>query len=296
MGIGRPLGPTVCRYCHSQAGDGMAKDETTTKGRGRVAGSVGYFDRTAEVWASQYDQPTVGGHVLRERRDRVMALLEGRSGTLLDVGCGSCVLAADFVARGFDYWGVDAAYRMVERGRAALEAVNGRACAADTTGLPFPDASFDAVVCLGVIDRVPDPDRAAAEMARVVKPGGVILTSFLNRWSPYYAWRLGVFYPAVRMARSALAAAGRRSAAPGLATRAWRFRPRSVERLFADPDLSLVATSYYNYNVLLPPLDELFPRTAARVAARLSVVDASRLRSLGGAFVAAVARAPTDRP
>lgn len=43
---------------------------------------------------------------------------------------------------------------------------------ADAAELPFPDNSFDAVLCLEVIEHVPTPARVMAEIARVLKPGG----------------------------------------------------------------------------------------------------------------------------
>jgi ubiquinone/menaquinone biosynthesis C-methylase UbiE len=41
--------------------------------------------------------------------------------------------------------------------------------------LPFPDASFDTVVCTLAVCAMPDRDRALAEMHRVVRPGGRLL-------------------------------------------------------------------------------------------------------------------------
>lgn len=46
-----------------------------------------------------------------------------------------------------------------------------------TLPLPFPDASFDAVCCLEVLELMPDAQAALYEMARVLRPGGTLLTS-----------------------------------------------------------------------------------------------------------------------
>jgi len=49
----------------------------------------------------------------------------------------------------------------------------------DAQQLPFPDRSFDAVCCLEALEFMPSPQRVLAEMARVLRPGGVLL--FTNR-------------------------------------------------------------------------------------------------------------------
>lgn len=45
----------------------------------------------------------------------------------------------------------------------------------DAHALPYPDASFDTVVCTLSLCAIPDPDRAVAQMTRVLRPGGRLL-------------------------------------------------------------------------------------------------------------------------
>lgn len=47
----------------------------------------------------------------------------------------------------------------------------------DITSIPVPDASFDAVLCTEVLEHVPEPAEAVREMARILRPGGVLLLS-----------------------------------------------------------------------------------------------------------------------
>lgn len=51
----------------------------------------------------------------------------------------------------------------------------------DIFHLPFPDASFDSVVCIRVIHHFADPRPAIAEMARVLKPGGTLVLEAANK-------------------------------------------------------------------------------------------------------------------
>jgi SAM-dependent methyltransferase len=61
----------------------------------------------------------------------------------------------------------------------------------DLTAVPAPDASFDVILCTEVLEHVPDPAAAIAEMARLLRPGGrVLLTaplgSFLHQLPYHY--------------------------------------------------------------------------------------------------------------
>ena len=79
----------------------------------------------------------------------------------------------------------------------AKEAVNlkdtVRFVCGDATALPFSDRSFDAVTLFDVIEHIDDDDEAAAEVGRVIKPGGYVLLS-----TPCEHWR----YPRYRSMRS----------------------------------------------------------------------------------------------
>jgi len=65
----------------------------------------------------------------------------------------------------------------------------GHAGKADAEHLPFPDASFDTVVCVLALCSIPDPARALTEMRRVLVPGGTLLLidHVGSTWPPVYA-------------------------------------------------------------------------------------------------------------
>ncbi|MGC3999516.1 MAG: class I SAM-dependent methyltransferase [Anaeromyxobacter sp.] len=103
----------------------------------------------------------------------VDALARGR---VLDVGCGPGALAAWLAERrgGAALSAVDPTEHFVEACRERIPGADVRLAPAEA--LPFPDATFEAALAQLVFSFVADGPRAAAEMARVVRPGGVVAT------------------------------------------------------------------------------------------------------------------------
>lgn len=108
---------------------------------------------------------------------------ERATSTILDVGCGGGLLAEEFARLGLRVTGIDPAPESVETAR--THAVAAGLDIAYRTGcgecLPFEDASFDAVACCDVLEHVDDPAVVVAEMARVLRPGGLLLYDTINR-------------------------------------------------------------------------------------------------------------------
>ncbi len=102
---------------------------------------------------------------------------------VLDLGCAGGFMAEALDARGARVTGIDPAERAIEAARAHA-AARGRSIAYDTgvgEDLPYPDARFDAVVCVDVLEHVTDLGRVLAEVARVLAPGGLFLYDTINR-------------------------------------------------------------------------------------------------------------------
>jgi ubiquinone/menaquinone biosynthesis C-methylase UbiE len=98
---------------------------------------------------------------------------------VLECGCGTGLILERLAEHARRAVGIDLSPRMLElaRGR-GLEVKEG-----SVTELPFDDATFDVTCSFKVLAHVPDIARALAEMARVTRPGGVILAEFYNPWS-----------------------------------------------------------------------------------------------------------------
>jgi SAM-dependent methyltransferase len=114
---------------------------------------------------------------------------------LLDVACGTGNAAAVALARGARVTGLDSSERLVAVARERIP--DGEFVVGDAADLPFADEAFDAAVSVfGVIFASPG-ERAASEIARVVRPGGRIA---ITSWPPR-----GVVFGAVGLMRQALA-------------------------------------------------------------------------------------------
>jgi ubiquinone/menaquinone biosynthesis C-methylase UbiE len=114
----------------------------------------------------------------RKRLDTCLQGLLPRQGKglrVLDVGCGTGYYTARLRQHGFDVTGIDASPEMLEQARVRNPDVALRQ--ADVEHLPFPDASFDIVICIEVLRYLPRSNGCIREMARVLKPGGVCLAT-----------------------------------------------------------------------------------------------------------------------
>ena len=119
------------------------------------------------------------------------AQIEGK--TVLDIGCGGGILSESMAARGAQVTGIDAGKAPLTVARLhALESgidVDYRHITAEGLAAEMP-ASFDIVTCMEMLEHVPNPASVLKACAELVKPGGHVFLSTINRTPKAYAFAI----------------------------------------------------------------------------------------------------------
>jgi SAM-dependent methyltransferase len=145
----------------------------------------GYNDYIAYEWKYFVENP--------ERKNAALAATKGVDvRRILDIGCGAGQEMLPFIERGASGVGMDITAEVGKVGRQmyAEAGFADRVSFLRSSGndLPFADDSFDVLICRGALMFM-ENRRALAEMARILKPGGVFLLKVQD--APYYWWKVG---------------------------------------------------------------------------------------------------------
>jgi len=133
-------------------------------------------------WSADFDESSP--EVKLFRRALTWLKARGLSGRILDVGCSSGLFLELARRQGWQAQGVELSERAVESARRnfGLNVFCGTLAQAR-----FPDASFDAVTLWDVVEHFDDPKADLAEVARVTRPGGVLVISTPNCASLFHS-------------------------------------------------------------------------------------------------------------
>ncbi|WP_245192788.1 class I SAM-dependent methyltransferase [Amycolatopsis alba] len=184
------------------------------------------------------------------------------SGDLLDVGCGPGMMVHYLLGANdgeFRITACDQSAAMIDLvARGLREDDRVRLHVADIADMPFPGRSFDIVLAMGVLEYV-EAGRALREIARVTKPGGFVVATMLNPFSPYRLFEWGAFWPARRLL-------GRIERLFGVPEeRRHRARKSGIHalpsfelvRLMRESGLQPRDVLFYDITALVPPFDRL---------------------------------------
>ena len=149
-----------------------------------------YESRAGELdeLALTYEHPEAYKRFFYRARFRaVLGALDPQAGEeILEVGCGSGAYTRELVERGARVTATEVAPGPLAQARRNLGplAAETELRIEDAQRLSLPDGRFDKVLLSEVIEHVPEPDRAIAEAARVLRPGGLLVVSTPSRLSP----------------------------------------------------------------------------------------------------------------
>jgi ubiquinone/menaquinone biosynthesis C-methylase UbiE len=255
------------------------KSGATFSGSPWNTGSVEHFDAISAHYANAYSLNNApASYFFKRRQAIVLSLLQQKNGgVLLDAGCGPGVYSEHCSRRGFHYYGLDASPAMIsEAVRQYGKLENARFHVGRIESLPYPGKSYDVLLCLGgleYLERAHVPI-ALAEFQRVLKPGGVLIISVLNRSSFYWLWA-DWFYPTLRFCYRNAKALVKGSKwfkfdahhDEGLPTR--KYRTAAMEKLLRALDFNSIEHTYFAVGIVPQPFDTWLPYRVTHVLRHL---------------------------
>ncbi len=135
-----------------------------------------YYDAFAQTYEDRRDE---GYHRFLDETELGLVLPHIQDRDVLEVGCGTGLILRHLDEAANRAAGIDLSPGMLEHAkRRGLEVYEADAC-----NLPFEDATFDVACSFKVLAHVPDLGAAFREMARVVRPGGLVIAELYNRES-----------------------------------------------------------------------------------------------------------------
>lgn len=139
-----------------------------------------YYDAFSAGYEKQRGQNDPGGyHELLDELEADYVQRFGQGRDVLEVGCGTGLVLQRLKKFARRAHGVDLSPGMLEKAKARGLDVT----LASATSLPFPDHEFDVTCSFKVLAHVAEIEKALAEMARVTRPGGMVLAEFYNPYS-----------------------------------------------------------------------------------------------------------------
>jgi SAM-dependent methyltransferase len=131
----------------------------------------------------------------------------------------------------------------------------------DAQNLAFGDGSFDVAIMALVISFLPDPDKAAAEMARVVKPGG---------WVATYMWDIpggGTSLDAIYVAMESMGMTSVRPLNPAVS------RLEAMQRLWEKAGLASIETRVIRIPVTYSSFDDFWDSNTVPIGPQGKLID-----------------------
>ena len=151
---------------------------------GDTRGSLPVFERQWQEMMAAEAEPEFGPQEQLFARRKIEALLDilpPPPATMLECGCGSAEVSAALAARGYTCTLLDAAPAAlgVARRRFERQGLAATYTLGNVYQLPFADDQFDILTSFGLLEHFADVEKVIAEMARVIRPGGMFFADIV---------------------------------------------------------------------------------------------------------------------
>jgi glycosyltransferase involved in cell wall biosynthesis/SAM-dependent methyltransferase len=182
-----PLPPAACEACAAPLGParlayrGLPYRRCAACGA-RALAALPSADELRLRYETAYPRMFAPSRIRPPRREMLTGILDGARrhaapGRLLDVGCGGGHFLEAAAGAGWRGVGTDLSHAACAAARATAGAP---VVQAEATGLPFRDATLDAVTLVNVVDHTAAARRTLEEAARVLRPGGLLVVRVPN--------------------------------------------------------------------------------------------------------------------
>ncbi len=145
---------------------------------------INKFGSQAERWWDRNGEFKTLHDVNPLRINFIQKFINPQNMRIVDVGCGGGILTEGLAKKGADMLGIDLSEDLIDIADLhSLESgvkTNYKKISAEALAEAEP-ASFDHVVCMEMLEHVPEPGSVIAACAKMVKPGGYVFFSTLNR-------------------------------------------------------------------------------------------------------------------
>ena len=145
---------------------------------------IGKFDQLASRWWDPESEFRPLHEINPLRLDWINDQIPLAGKKIIDVGCGGGILTESMAARGAEVTGIDMAPTPLQVARLHLKESGQQVDYQQITAEAMAEkhaGEFDIVTCMEMLEHVPDPASVVSACAQLVKPGGMVFLSTINR-------------------------------------------------------------------------------------------------------------------
>lgn len=240
---------------------------------------VTYFNQKSKAYREEYDRETPEGYSFRVRREKCLDLTPDNA-AVIDIASGPGVMVKGLRAKNCTVTCVDAAPEMIARSKEEFpDSDTVKSLVGDAYGTDLPSGTYDIALAMGLIEYLEFEGKFLDEAHRLLKPGGSLIITFPNYFSPWRAMgRTGLLI--MRTARTLI---GRKK--PIVITHR-EYTLARARTILDEHGFTPERAWYYNFKLIPYPLDVTFPRLTVLQSKIFEHLDSIPLfRMMGTGFI-----------